>query len=825
MKNKLEDWTTRRGIPALILIVSFALRLLRLGDANLWWDEGLAIWAVRKGFMGVTLWTAADVHPPLYFWSLWAWVHMLGESEFAMRAISAMFGVLTVAVVYALGVRLAGRAAGTWAALFTGLSRFHIWWSQEMRMYVLAGLMGTLSLYLFFRWLEKERISGRGAACCAPTADVPDDPPPRDRSATGWLAATTLASIGALYTIFLMAPVLLVQNLIVLLVLVWPGVVARRGRLVLRWAISQIVVGAALGGWLLLSWGRMRTWSVAGEPMGLRMFTRLYATLLTTGISVHIENYTRHMVLPFAVLALGGLLLLLRRFVRHSHPSRPDDEATGLPLSRSMLGALALVLTILLSGVTIYLSSLPRGLFYTPRIEARYFLPFAPAFWLLLGWAVAAIGQGVGGRLRAAWRVAGSLAGVAVLVPWLMVLPGYYEGRMLCDELQSMVRGIVSQVEPGDTVVLDSGGRYPMFLYYYERFDRDLWRPPMETVTMAEAPLSAEEVEGRMSEITAVADRVWLAEVEVHLTDPDRLVRSWLEARYGPPLLVEHHAHNTLYLYGSPERGARLSDDYRPQFAADMSVGDGILRGWELPVHEVGGDGTARVTLLWDRIPTGAVEVALVNPAGAEVLRRRVTSAAGDGRRQTVDLPVTPAMPPGHYSLRLLPDGGELGTLDVRGTERAPMPTMPQAMLDARLGEGIVLEGYALHTDGRDPRVVAGRLVLDLYWRAEDSPAENCTVFVQLLGEAHNPRTQGPVWAQSDAQPGGNRLPTGIWQAGETLIDRHWLILDEETPPGEYRLIVGMYRPEDGSRLPVSWDGQVQGDHVALDMTVTVPER
>ena len=140
--------------PTLILLVAFGLRLFRLGDANLWWDEALAVWGVRKGLLGVTLWTAGDVHPPLYFWSLWAWVQAVGESEFAMRVLSVAYGVLTVAVVYRFGCMLAGRGVGSLGALLISLSRFHVWWSQEMRMYVLAGLLGMLSLYLFIRWLR-----------------------------------------------------------------------------------------------------------------------------------------------------------------------------------------------------------------------------------------------------------------------------------------------------------------------------------------------------------------------------------------------------------------------------------------------------------------------------------------------------------------------------------------------------------------------------------------------------------------------------------------------------------------------------------------------
>jgi len=146
-----------RWPAALIVLGSFALRVYRLGDANVWWDEALAIWAVRKGLGGVTAWTASDVHPPLYFWSLWGWVQLFGEGELAARLLSAVLGVLTVIIVYRLGRRLRGERVGLLAAFLTGFSRFHIWWSQELRMYVLAGLLGTLSLYHLLGWLH-ERV-------------------------------------------------------------------------------------------------------------------------------------------------------------------------------------------------------------------------------------------------------------------------------------------------------------------------------------------------------------------------------------------------------------------------------------------------------------------------------------------------------------------------------------------------------------------------------------------------------------------------------------------------------------------------------------------
>lgn len=75
----------------------------------------------------------------------------------------------------------------------------------------------------------------------------------------------------------------------------------------------------------------------------------------------------------------------------------------------------------------------------------------------------------------------------------LAYLPGHYRGRLLRDDLQSMVRTIISQARPGDVVLLDSGSRYPVFLYDYERVSPGAARPAFDVVTRADARLRASE--------------------------------------------------------------------------------------------------------------------------------------------------------------------------------------------------------------------------------------------------------------------------------------------------------------------------------------------
>ena len=115
--ERRQRWLPRTIAPLLLLVLlaSLGLRVYRLGDKSVWWDEGLAAWAARHSPVEIAQWTSADVHPPLYFWMLSAWRLFSGESEFGLRYLSAIVGVLTVAATYRLA-RAAGSPAppGCW---------------------------------------------------------------------------------------------------------------------------------------------------------------------------------------------------------------------------------------------------------------------------------------------------------------------------------------------------------------------------------------------------------------------------------------------------------------------------------------------------------------------------------------------------------------------------------------------------------------------------------------------------------------------------------------------------------------------------------------
>jgi hypothetical protein len=88
-------------------------------------------------------------------------------------------------------------------------------------------------------------------------------------------------------------------------------------------------------------------------------------------------------------------------------------------------------------------------------------------------------------------------------------------------------------------------------------------------------------------------------------------------------------------------------------------------------------------------------------------------------------------------------------------------------------------------------------LQVNVDWQVTSRLACDCSVFVHLLD------ADGKLVSQSDSQPDGGRFPTSLLPPGLRLRDRHTLPL-ENLPAGQYQLEIGVYDPQNGSRLQIA---------------------
>lgn len=129
----------------LIVVLAFALRIIGLNQ-SLWLDEAIGALVVKNiSFWDiVTKFAVADNHPPLYYLLLKLWTFFFGYSEISLRMPSVLFGVGIVCLVYKI-------TKNKIATFLVATAPLLVYYSQEARMYMMAGFLATLAVYLFQR--------------------------------------------------------------------------------------------------------------------------------------------------------------------------------------------------------------------------------------------------------------------------------------------------------------------------------------------------------------------------------------------------------------------------------------------------------------------------------------------------------------------------------------------------------------------------------------------------------------------------------------------------------------------------------------------------
>src|SRR5512135_361989 len=130
-----------------LLVIGFALRIWNLAAQSVWWDEAYTVQTARYGWN--TFWQLQTIarHPPLYFLSVSLWGNLTGWSEFSLRFLSVIYGILGLVLLYKLCARLLPKPAGLWTLAVASVNPALIAYSQEGRMYALTFMLACAMLY------------------------------------------------------------------------------------------------------------------------------------------------------------------------------------------------------------------------------------------------------------------------------------------------------------------------------------------------------------------------------------------------------------------------------------------------------------------------------------------------------------------------------------------------------------------------------------------------------------------------------------------------------------------------------------------------------
>jgi hypothetical protein len=140
----------------LLFVIALALRLIRLFELDLNFDEVVLLFQIDRSF--IEIWNACKVDnfPPLYPWLLKIW-GMVSHSDGWFRLFGALMGAGAAPAAFLLGREIGGKKLGWAAGLGTAASVSLIFYSQFVRMFNAQPMLTALSVYWFIRALKTDR--------------------------------------------------------------------------------------------------------------------------------------------------------------------------------------------------------------------------------------------------------------------------------------------------------------------------------------------------------------------------------------------------------------------------------------------------------------------------------------------------------------------------------------------------------------------------------------------------------------------------------------------------------------------------------------------
>ncbi|MCG3122561.1 MAG: hypothetical protein GIKADHBN_00953 [Phycisphaerales bacterium] len=145
----------RAAAWAALVVAAVAIRLPHLTE-SLWYDE---VWRTRVVLRPGNLESLLlhDVHNPLYNAFMYAWISVIGDSEFSIRLPSLLFGLASITVLYRWMHARFGPGPARLAAALLLVSPVHAWYSCEAKNNMLVMLLGILAVVQTDALLTKGR--------------------------------------------------------------------------------------------------------------------------------------------------------------------------------------------------------------------------------------------------------------------------------------------------------------------------------------------------------------------------------------------------------------------------------------------------------------------------------------------------------------------------------------------------------------------------------------------------------------------------------------------------------------------------------------------
>jgi uncharacterized membrane protein len=404
-------------IGLVVFGVALAFDLYRLGKPGIWFDEAFSVELAKQPLplLWHIIW-GPEPNMELYYLFLHGWLGLTGlfgwlPTEFVVRLPSVVFAALSSVMVFLLGRRFLGMAAGIAGAGLYTLNYLQLIYAQQARSYSLQLLLICIAWYALFALLTTAEKGKRWWIC--------------------YILATTLAIYTHLFsTLILLAQVTAYAGLLIL-----PGPWRARARHRLR---GFIVALAAIGilcipMWLVSLHGAKTNWLPIPHPNDIVSLFQY----ITTNSPLYLMLL---FLLCFCAVGIALLTLLpegksILQLVTFATGENEQDESH---LKRYFPVAFALVCWLFAPVIVSYVVS--QG--SLRLFSSRYLVTILPPLFLLAGMAIAAL----------RWRIVQIGLVTGILLVALYYVPVYYRSAQV-EDWNSAVPWLEQHYQPGDGLV------------------------------------------------------------------------------------------------------------------------------------------------------------------------------------------------------------------------------------------------------------------------------------------------------------------------------------------------------------------------------------
>ncbi|UCG32001.1 MAG: glycosyltransferase family 39 protein [Phycisphaerales bacterium] len=408
-----HGWLAAAALLVVAVAAGVYFRFAHLGDSPLWRDEASFAFMATASLGDLFEILRRDVHAPLYFLLLKAWVSFAGTSEAGLRSLGAVLSLLCIPATYWFARPILGTVAASAAALLVAVNPGQIESGTDLMVYPLLTLLALLAMGMLDRALVTNR---RGL----------------------WIAHTLLLT-AMVYTHMWALLLWTSAGFFVLILLV---VHYRRHRSWPTWFGSFLVANAAA---VVLSvpWLMQVVGQAGSRTMDHLLYTPGFVGMLNATFDYWFNSWQVILVVVALAVALPALAV-------------QTNELPGSGAQRFRWGLLLALLLAFGSQVIAF-----EMAYWKAAYLQRYTIPSIPFFILLLASSLAC--------LRPRWLsiALGVFIAVYPIVPLDRRFDGIRAAQRCKSPLAHMAARVEAEAQPGDVIFIFPEPYASTFNWYY----------------------------------------------------------------------------------------------------------------------------------------------------------------------------------------------------------------------------------------------------------------------------------------------------------------------------------------------------------------------